>query len=106
MKNASEVASAMNMSKEAFEEFLSELLEGAMHLGFRVILAIMFFLVGIQIIKLVRKVVKKSMQRANAELGAIQFVGMSSQTCPTQPAAQRSHSRKPNCITLNFPIII
>lgn len=74
MKNASEVASDMNMSKEAFEEFLSELLEGAMHLGFRVILAILFFLVGIQIIKLVRKVVKKSMQRANAELGAIQFV--------------------------------
>lgn len=74
MENASEVISDMNVSKEAFEEFFSEILEGAMHLGFRVILAIVFFLVGTQIIKLVRKVVKKSMQRANAELGAIQFV--------------------------------
>lgn len=74
MGNASEIASDMNVSKEAFEEFLSEILEGAMNLGFRVILDILFFLVGTQIIKLVRKVVKKSMQRANADLGAIQFV--------------------------------
>ena len=74
MGNVTEVISDVNKSKEAFEEFLPEILEGAMHLGLRVVLAILFFLVGTQIIKLVRKVLKKSMQRANAELGAIQFV--------------------------------
>ena len=31
------------------------------------------FLVGVHLIKLVRRIVKKSMMRANAELGAIQF---------------------------------
>ncbi|MDE7351766.1 MAG: mechanosensitive ion channel [Acetatifactor sp.] len=55
-------------------QFLSEIPEKALRLGARVLLAALFFLVGSQLIKLIRKIIKKSMQRAGAELGAIQFV--------------------------------
>lgn len=64
----------INVSKEALERFLSELVDGALRLGFRVIMALLFFLIGSRIIGFVRKFVKKSMQRANADLGVIQFV--------------------------------
>ena len=62
------------VNKETLEKFLSELVDGALHLGFRVAMALLFFLIGSRIIGLVRKIIKKSMQRANADLGAIQFV--------------------------------
>jgi len=45
-----------------------------LRLGIRVVLAVLFFIVGVQLIKIVRKIVKKSMQRANAEIGVTQFV--------------------------------
>lgn len=55
-------------------QFLAEIPEKALRLGARVLLAALFFLVGVQLIKLIRKIIKKSMQRAGAELGAVQFV--------------------------------
>lgn len=58
----------------ALKEFLTDVSESAMHLGLRVVLAILFFLIGTQLIKMIRKIIKRSMQRAHAELGAIQFV--------------------------------
>ena len=54
--------------------FLETLPEKALHLGIRVVLAIVFFLIGVQIVKLLRKILRKSMQRAGAEVGAVQFV--------------------------------
>lgn len=54
--------------------FFSELPEKALHLGVRVLLAAVFFLLGVQLIKLVRRILRKSMQRAGAEVGVIQFV--------------------------------
>lgn len=61
-------------SKSTFSAFLTELSTGALHLGIRVVLAILLFLIGTQVIRLVRRIVKKSMERANAEVGAKQFV--------------------------------
>lgn len=58
----------------AVKSFLTELPEKALHLGVRVLLALLAFLVGVQLIKLVRKIVRKSMNRAGAETGAVQFV--------------------------------
>lgn len=46
----------------------------ALQLGIRVLLAVIFFLIGTQLIKLIRKIIRKSMKRANAETGAVQFV--------------------------------
>lgn len=56
------------------EKFFSTLPEKAFQLGIRIFLAVIFFLIGMQLIKLVRRVIRKSMQRASAEKGAIQFV--------------------------------
>lgn len=56
------------------EKFLQELPDKALRLGIRVVLAVLVFFIGTQLIKIVRKVVKKSMQRANAEIGVTQFV--------------------------------
>lgn len=55
------------------KELLSQIPEKAFGLGMRVLLAILFFLIGVQLIKLIRRIVKKSMLRANAEIGAVQF---------------------------------
>lgn len=56
------------------EKFFAELPEKALHLGVRVLLALLTFVIGVQLIKLIRKIVRKSMNRAGAETGAVQFV--------------------------------
>ena len=56
------------------EKFLQELPDKALRLGIRVVLAVVVFFIGTQLIRIVRKIVKKSMQRASAETGVIQFV--------------------------------
>lgn len=67
-------ATDFDVSSTALKQFFADLSTGALHLGMRVLLAIVFFLVGVQLIKLIRNIIKRSMQRANAEVGAIQFV--------------------------------
>ena len=59
---------------EYIKSFWDTLPEKALNLGIRILLALLFWFVGVQIIKLIRKIVKKSMERASIELGAIQFV--------------------------------
>ena len=56
------------------ERYLNELPQKALNLGIRVVLALVFFFVGVQVIKLIRRIVKKSLKRANADLGVIQFL--------------------------------
>lgn len=56
------------------EKFFAELPGKALHLGVRVLLALLTFVIGVQLIKLIRKIVRKSMNRAGAETGAVQFV--------------------------------
>ena len=59
---------------DVLETYLKALPEKMISLGVRVVLAVLVFLIGAQLIKLIRKIVKKSMKRANAEMGAVQFV--------------------------------
>lgn len=56
------------------QTYLQELPEKALHLGVRVLLAVIVFFIGTQLIKLIRKIVRRSLQRRNAERGAIQFI--------------------------------
>lgn len=56
------------------EQFFSELPDKAFRLGIRVLLAVVVFFVGAKLIKIVRKMIKKSLLRANAEQGVIQFL--------------------------------
>ncbi len=62
------------IQKGAIQEFLSALPEKALNLGLRIALAAVFFLIGARLIKLLRRVIRRSMERAKAELGVIQFV--------------------------------
>lgn len=55
-------------------DFLSSLPEKAFHLGLRVLFAVLFFLVGVWLIKLAGRFLRKSMERAGAETGVKQFV--------------------------------
>lgn len=55
-------------------KFLTELPEKILALGIRILLALLVFLIGSQIIKFIRKIVRKSMTRANADTGVMQFV--------------------------------
>jgi small conductance mechanosensitive channel len=56
------------------ERFFETLPQKAFDLGIRVVLAFLFFFLGVQLIKLIRKILKKSLQRADAEVGVIQFL--------------------------------
>ena len=55
------------------ERFLSELPEKALNMGLRIVLALVVFLLGVQVIKLVRRIVKKSMVRGKVDVGVRQF---------------------------------
>lgn len=57
------------------QSFIQELPEKALRFGVRVLLALIVFVIGAQLIKLVCKILKKSMQRGNADVGVIQFLG-------------------------------
>lgn len=77
MENALELineAKNLEVNSSTLKQFFSDVSTGALHLGLRVLLAILFFIIGSQLIKIIRKIIKRSMQRANAELGAVQFV--------------------------------
>lgn len=77
MENAEEIVEKleqMDINGDMLSRFFAEISEGALHLALRVLLAILFFFIGAQLIKAARGVIRRSMQRAGAELGAVQFV--------------------------------
>lgn len=71
--NIAVVAGTVKMP-EAVTNFWNTLPEKALDLGIRILLALLFFFVGVQVIKVIRRIVVKSMKRVNAEVGVIQFV--------------------------------
>lgn len=56
------------------QSYLKQLPEKALDLGLRVLLALIFLFLGIQIIKIIRKIVRRSCKRANADEGVVQFL--------------------------------
>lgn len=54
--------------------YIQKLPETALHFGMRVLLALIVFFIGTRLIKWVCKILKKSMQRGNADVGATQFL--------------------------------
>ena len=55
-------------------QFLQELPQKALNLGVRILLAVVFLFAGFSLIKLIRRIVKKSLQRAGADVGVVQFL--------------------------------
>lgn len=56
------------------ESYLQKLPETALRFGIRVLLALIAFFIGMQLIKLIRKILRTSMKRSNADVGAMQFL--------------------------------
>lgn len=62
------------VNETVIKEFFYSLPEKAWDLGIRIVLAIIFFLIGVQLIKIIRRIVRRAMERADAEVGVKQFV--------------------------------
>lgn len=56
------------------QTYIQELPDKALRFGVRVLLALVFLLIGIQVIKLVRRIVRRSLKKNNADLGVVQFL--------------------------------
>lgn len=56
------------------QEFIYDLPEKALNLGIRIVYAMIVFFIGTQIIRMLRRIIKKAIQRADAEQGVITFV--------------------------------
>lgn len=76
-----EILAADNISPEEVEkelgiikQFLAELPQKALNLGVRILLAVVFLFIGFSLIKVIRRIVKKSLKRAGADVGVIQFL--------------------------------
>ncbi len=70
VQSSEEVAQNVNQFVQWFQDQLPTLIA----FGIRVILAIVFFFIGRAVIHGIQKLVRHSMQRANADTGVIQFV--------------------------------
>ena len=57
-----------------FQSYLNQLPEKALGLGIRIVLALITLFVGIQVIKVVRKILKRSLEKGKADTGVIQFL--------------------------------
>lgn len=56
------------------EQFLAELPEKAFHLGLRVVLAGLAFMIGMQLIRLIRSILKKALLRSHIDESAVRFI--------------------------------
>ena len=63
-----------NLKPGVIEEFLNELPSNSLNFGMKVLLCIVLFLIGVKIIQLVRKMLRRSMEKAGAEEGVRSFV--------------------------------
>lgn len=68
------LGNATEVKPGVIRQFIEELPTKVLQVGIRILLAFLFFLIGVQIIKIIRKLIRKSMVKANADTGAIQFV--------------------------------
>lgn len=59
---------------EAVTSALETLPQKALNLGMRILLSVVVFFIGVQLIKLARRILKRTLERAKADLGVIQFL--------------------------------
>lgn len=64
----------MKFDTSFISSILGKLADKTMDLGGRILFAVVCFFIGAQVIKFVRKVVRKGMEKADADLGVKQFV--------------------------------
>ena len=54
--------------------YLQALPDKALRFGVRILLTLIFLLIGIQLVKLVRRIVRRALQKNNADVGVVQFL--------------------------------
>lgn len=54
--------------------YLQALPDKALRFGVRILLTLIFLLIGIQLIKLVRRIIRRALQKNNADVGVVQFL--------------------------------
>lgn len=59
---------------DRFQRYIDEYLPGVVAFGLRVLMALLVFFIGSRLIKLLRRIVRRSMERAGADVGVIQFI--------------------------------
>lgn len=69
-----ETAVFEELDPTVIEKFLQDLPERALNLGVRIVLALVFFFIGVQFVKLLRRIIKRSLEKANADVGVTQFI--------------------------------
>lgn len=69
-----EAAVFEELDPTVIEKFLQDLPERALNLGVRIVLALVFFFIGVQFVKLLRRIIKRSLEKANADVGVTQFI--------------------------------
>ncbi|MCI8597513.1 MAG: mechanosensitive ion channel family protein [Lachnospiraceae bacterium] len=57
-----------------FQQYLDQYVPGVVAFGVRALIALIIFFVGSKLIKLVRRIVRRSMERGGADVGLIQFM--------------------------------
>ena len=63
-----------NIDLPYMEAFFKDFPDKAMNLGVRVFFALLALFFGIQVIKIIRKILRKSLKKANSDIGVIQFL--------------------------------
>lgn len=74
MSTLPEIIEDENIDVGMIEQFIADLPEKTFRLGIRVVLAVIVFFIGTKVIKIIRKMVRKSLQKGNAEQGVMQFL--------------------------------
>lgn len=64
----------IEITPDFWEKVLEELPRTLFQFGGKVIFAVLIFILGFQCIKIIRKVIKKSLEKANADIGVTQFL--------------------------------
>ncbi|MBR6302947.1 MAG: mechanosensitive ion channel family protein, partial [Lachnospiraceae bacterium] len=75
---ATEVTAAANpvdiVKAGLLKKYIEDLGPKALNVGIRIVIAIILFIVGLQLIKLIRKLISKGMEKAKADAGVKGFV--------------------------------
>lgn len=75
--NLNDIAAGEPISEKsinAFENYISSMPEKLLNLGARILLIAILFLIGSQIIRVIRKIVRRSLLKASVETGSVNFI--------------------------------
>lgn len=62
------------MKIPALEKFINELPEKMLRVSMKVLFAFLVLIIGVWLIKVIRKILKKTLSKANADIGVVQFL--------------------------------